>query len=177
MDASGVNLHLHRIWRRLLLVVPINDHMESCTPCTSSKKRWLNMQEFRFHDKPLWSRSPFWFKQSPANFLSELDAVVFIYLIFFSCNAGLVLDMVGQLLEMVKTVVNLPGNEKKQNNNTHTTKPQKQHKQQHPQKAPRPAGKTAREICKLGETGETIAPLSPSNVLFRHVVLRHVVHC
>ena len=30
----------------------------------------------------------------------------------------------------------------KQNNNTHTTKPQKQHKQQHPQKAPRPAGKT-----------------------------------
>ena len=62
----------------------------------------------------------------------------------------------------------------KQNNNTHTTKPQKQHKQQHPQKALRPAGKTAREICKLGETGETIVSLSLSNVLFRHVVLRHV---
>ena len=26
-----------------------------------------------------------------------------VHLLFFSCNAGLVLDMVGQLLEMVKT--------------------------------------------------------------------------
>ena len=43
MDASGVNLHLHLIWRRLLLVVPINDHMEFCTLCTSSKERWLGI--------------------------------------------------------------------------------------------------------------------------------------
>ena len=70
--------------------------------------------------------------------------------------------MVGQLLEMVKTEENLPGNETKDKKTTPTQQSHKKnHKQQHPQKAPRPAGKTTREICKLGETGETKRPSQP----------------
>ena len=48
-------------------------------------------------------------KRTPGRLLKSYEEE----LSFFSCNAGLVLDMVGQLLEMVKTVVNLPGNETK----------------------------------------------------------------
>ena len=40
VDASGFNWHFHLIWRFFLLVVPINDHMVSDTPCTSRKERW-----------------------------------------------------------------------------------------------------------------------------------------
>ena len=40
-----------------------------------------------------------------------------------------------------------------------------------------PTRQRSREICKQGETGETSASLSsPSQVLFRQVVLPHVVH-
>ena len=46
--------------------------------------------------------------------LSQSDRLIlFEWIIFFPCNAGLILDMVGQLLEMVKTEENLPGNETK----------------------------------------------------------------
>ena len=38
-----------------------------------------------------------------ADNLRKVAGYDFHLLIFFSCNAGLVLDMVGQLLEMVKT--------------------------------------------------------------------------
>lgn len=55
----------------------------------------------------------------------------------------------------------------KANKNKHTTK-------QRPQNQTR---QRSREICKKGETGETSASLSsPSQVLFRQVVLPHVVH-
>ena len=55
----------------------------------------------------------------------------------------------------------------KANKNKHTTK-------QRPQNQTR---QRSREICKKGETGETSASLSsPSRVLFRQVVLPHVVH-
>ena len=55
----------------------------------------------------------------------------------------------------------------KANKNKHTTK-------QRPQNQTR---QRSREICKNGETGETSASLSsPSRVLFRQVVLPHVVH-
>ena len=43
VDARGVNQHLHLIWRHLLLVVPINGHMESGALCTSSKERRLGI--------------------------------------------------------------------------------------------------------------------------------------
>ena len=47
-------------------------------------------------------------------------------------------------------------------------------KKQRPQNQTR---QRSREICKKGETGETSASLSsPSQVLFRQVVLPHIVH-
>ena len=45
VDASDFNWHLHLIWRCLLLVVPINDHIVSGTPCTSRKERWLDIRK------------------------------------------------------------------------------------------------------------------------------------
>ena len=57
----------------------------------------------------------------------------------------------------------------KANKNKHTNQTK-----QHPQNQTR---QRSREICKLGETGETSASLSsPSQILFRQVVLPHVVH-
>ena len=43
VDASGVNRHFHLIWRCLLLVVPINDHMVSGAPGTSRKERRMDI--------------------------------------------------------------------------------------------------------------------------------------
>ena len=43
VDASGVNRHFHLIWRCLVLVVPINDHMVSGTPGTSRKERRMDI--------------------------------------------------------------------------------------------------------------------------------------
>ena len=56
---------------------------------------------------------------------------------FFFCNAGLVLDMVGQLLEMVKTVVNLPGNETKNKTTTPTQQSHKNNTNSNTHKKPR----------------------------------------
>ena len=60
-------------------------------------------------------------------------------------------------------------NKNKHTNQTTPTKQNTTHKNQTRQRS--------REICKQGETGETSASLSsPSQVLFRQVVLPHVVH-
>ena len=74
---------------------------------------------------------------------------------FFPCIAGLVRDIVGQQLELVKIEDKFPRKQTK--NQQETTNPTTK---QHPQKAKPPARQRSREICKLGETGETSAPLS-----------------
>ena len=85
----------------------------------------------------------------------------------FSCIAVLVRDIVGQQLERVKKENKFPRKQKPTRTNT-PTKQSNTHKQ---------TRQRSREICKLGETGETSASLSsPSQVLFRQVVLPHVVH-
>ena len=87
---------------------------------------------------------------------------------FFSCIAVLVRDIVGQQLERVKKENKFPRKQKPTRTNT-PTKQSNTHKSQ--------TRERSREICKLGETGETSASLSsPSQVLFRQVVLPHVVH-
>ena len=86
---------------------------------------------------------------------------------FFSCIAVLVRDIVGQPLERAKKENKFPRKQKptKQTHQPNKTPPQNQTRQR------------SREICKQGETGETSASLSsPSQVLFRQVVLPHVVH-
>ena len=88
------------------------------------------------------------------------------YVFFFPCIAVLVRDIVGQQLEWVKKENKFPRKRKPTRTNTPTKqRPQNQTRQR------------SREICKKGETGETSASLSgPSQVLFRQVVLPHVVH-
>ena len=49
-DGSGVNWHLHLTWRCLLLVAPIQDHMDSCTMYLWQGALDEHMQEFRFLD-------------------------------------------------------------------------------------------------------------------------------
>ena len=69
------------------------------------------------------------------------------------------------------------GAKPKTKNNTHTNKPNTTEKTNTHTKAKHQARQTNQGNCKLGETRwNKSAPLSPSNVLFRHVVIRHVVH-
>ena len=69
-DASGVNWHLHLTWLCLLLVVPINDHMDSCTPCTSDKEHWMDRcKNSDFLTHATLAQAAIWSVHSLANFL------------------------------------------------------------------------------------------------------------
>ena len=98
----------------------------------------------------------------------EAKKQFFFLFFFFSCIAVLVRDIVGQQLERVKKENKFPRKQKPTRTNT-PTKQSNTHKSQ--------TRERSREICKLGETGETSASLpSPSQVLFRQVAPPHVVH-
>ena len=86
---------------------------------------------------------------------------------FFFCNAGLVQDMVGQLLEMVKTAFKKsPWRQNQNKNNTHTTnQTQKQPKKPTPTQRPNNSQAIQPGKFKLGETRWNKPPLSAPQML------------
>ena len=76
-------------------------------------------------------------QQTPEERKSDRDLGAPFFFLFFSCNAGLVLDMVGQLLEIVKTALKISLVSKHKQKTTPTQPNNTKHPKQTPTQKPR----------------------------------------